>query len=415
MSDEARAARLGVSVPGRRTAVPGVGGAGGRVGPVEAAASVRRGAVADDLAPRTEARRGRTVLQRISTCWPPRWPPGHPRRCRMAAVWRSPRSPCRQRLRKPRGAPPMVLWALGPARLDDVARTAGAVVGTRAATAYGEHVAADFAAGLVERDVAVVSGGAFGIDGAAHRATLAADGLPWPCSPAASTSLIRLDIPRCCTGYRHSGLLVTEYPPGVRPARHRFLTRNRLVAALSAPPSSWRRACAVGRPILRPGRGRWAGWCAPSQGRSPRPPRPGATRCCAAAPSWSPAPTIRRARRPRRRTRAGRAAARIGARRPRRGRAAGLRRLARPRSPHRRPDRGRVRPAADAGARPAVDAGSVGFGGPPRRLLEAQPADVAGHGIGTARIVVRLANEQRPRIWRNSGRTSRAHLRSAAQ
>ena len=62
------------------------------------------------------------------------------------------------------------------ARLDEVAERAVAIVGTRAATAYGEHVAAELAAGLVERDVAVVSGGAYGIDGAAHRAALAADG-----------------------------------------------------------------------------------------------------------------------------------------------------------------------------------------------------------------------------------------------
>ncbi len=71
----------------------------------------------------------------------------------------------------------MVLWAQGPERLDEVAQRAAAVVGTRAATAYGEQVAADLAAGLVEREVAVVSGGAYGIDGAAHRAVLACDGI----------------------------------------------------------------------------------------------------------------------------------------------------------------------------------------------------------------------------------------------
>ena len=118
-------------------------------------------------------------------------------------------------------------------RLDEVADRAAAIVGTRAATAYGEHVAADLAAGLAERDVAVVSGGAYGIDGAAHRAALAADGLtvavlaggidvPYPAGHAALLRRIRED-----------GLLVTEYPPGMRPARHRFLTRNRLVAALA--------------------------------------------------------------------------------------------------------------------------------------------------------------------------------------
>jgi DNA processing protein len=126
-----------------------------------------------------------------------------------------------------------VFWAVGPARLDEVAARAAAIVGTRAATAYGEHVAADFAAGLVERDAAVVSGAAFGIDGAAHRATLAAEGLtvavlaggvdaPYPAGHA--TLLRRI---------ADEGLVVSEYPPGVRPARYRFLTRNRLVAALA--------------------------------------------------------------------------------------------------------------------------------------------------------------------------------------
>ena len=65
---------------------------------------------------------------------------------------------------------------MGPLRLDDIAGRAAAIVGTRVATAYGEYVAADLSAGLAEHDVAIVSGGAYGIDGAAHRAALAADG-----------------------------------------------------------------------------------------------------------------------------------------------------------------------------------------------------------------------------------------------
>ena len=126
-----------------------------------------------------------------------------------------------------------MLWAVGPTDVNEVTDRAAAVVGTRAATAYGEFVAADLAAGLATRDAAVVSGAAFGIDGAAHRAALAADGLtvavlaggidvPYPAGHAALLRRIS-----------EEGLLVSEYPPGVRPARHRFLTRNRLVAALA--------------------------------------------------------------------------------------------------------------------------------------------------------------------------------------
>ncbi len=142
---------------------------------------------------------------------------------------------------------------LGPAHLADLTERSVAVVGTRAATAYGEYVAADFAAGLVERDVAVVSGGAYGIDGAAHRAALGSDGqtvavlacgvdVPYPAGHSALLHRIA-----------RNGLVVSEYPPGVRPARHRFLTRNRLVAALTG-------ATVVVEAGLRSGAANTAAW-----------------------------------------------------------------------------------------------------------------------------------------------------------
>ncbi|MEN4479377.1 DNA-processing protein DprA [Mycolicibacterium cosmeticum] len=157
--------------------------------------------------------------------------------------------------RKQDGHIPMVLWAVGPARMDDVADRAAAIVGTRAATAYGEHVAASLAEGLAEQDVAVVSGGAYGIDGAAHRATLAADG----CTVAVLAGGIDVPYPSGHSALLHrisqSGLVVTEYPPGVRPARFRFLARNRLVAALG-------RATVVVEAGLRSGAANTAGWAA---------------------------------------------------------------------------------------------------------------------------------------------------------
>ncbi|WP_285033912.1 DNA-processing protein DprA [Mycolicibacterium sp. lyk4-40-TYG-92] len=134
---------------------------------------------------------------------------------------------------RPWGYPPMVLWALGPARLDDIAERAAAIVGTRACTSYGEHVAAEITAGLVERDAAVVSGGAYGIDGAAHRAALAADGV----TMAVLAGGVDVPYPSGHSALLHrvatSGLLLSEYSPGERPTRYRFLTRNRLAAALS--------------------------------------------------------------------------------------------------------------------------------------------------------------------------------------
>lgn len=204
-----------------------------RSGPVEAARRVRCGQVSEALSRRTEARRGidRAAVDlelisrlggRLVTADDAEWP--LLAFTSFAGIATS---------EKPHGHPPMVLWAVGPGRLDDVAQRATAVVGTRAATGYGEHVAADLAAGLAAADVAVVSGGAYGIDGTAHRAALAADGLtvavlaggidiPYPAGHAALLHRVGVH-----------GLLVSEYPPAVRPARHRFLTRNRLVAALS--------------------------------------------------------------------------------------------------------------------------------------------------------------------------------------
>jgi DNA processing protein len=223
----------------------------GRVGPVEAAERVRRGDVDGPLARRTDARRdidraaedldllarrGGRLISPDDDEWPT-----------LAFAGFDATGA------KPHSGPPLVLWVQGPARLDDTAQRSAALVGTRAATTYGEHVAADLATGLAERDVAVISGGAYGIDGAAHRATLAADGvtvavlaggidIPYPAGHSALLHRVSAD-----------GLLVTEYPPGVRPARHRFLTRNRLVAAFGG-------AAVVVEAGLRSGAANTAAW-----------------------------------------------------------------------------------------------------------------------------------------------------------
>jgi DNA processing protein len=129
--------------------------------------------------------------------------------------------------------PPVALWARGPARLDELVDRSVAVVGSRASTAYGEHVAAELGHQLGERGWTVVSGGAYGIDAAAHRGALAAEaptlavlacGVDRP-YPAAHGALFHR--------MAESGLLVSEWPPGCAPLRHRFLVRNRLIAALT--------------------------------------------------------------------------------------------------------------------------------------------------------------------------------------
>jgi DNA processing protein len=225
------------------------------VGPVEAADRVRRGVVDDDLARHTECRRGIDCAAddlgllarrggRLITPDCDEWP------ALAFAAFGGSGFGARSRFS---GLPPMMLWALGPARLDEVVQRAAAVVGTRAATTYGEHVAADLAAGLAERDVAVVSGGAYGIDGAAHRAALAADGI----TVAVMAGGIDIPYPAGHSALLHRigqhGLLLTEYPPGVRPARYRFLTRNRLVAAVAG-------AAVVVEAGLRSGAANTAAW-----------------------------------------------------------------------------------------------------------------------------------------------------------
>ena len=238
------------------------------VGPREAADRVRRAEVDDALARRTEARRDidcaaedlETLQRRGGRLVTPddeEWPG--------LAFASFAGAPVRDRQQ---GRAPLALWAIGQVRLDDVAARAVAIVGTRACTAYGEHVAAELSAGLADHDVAIVSGGAYGIDGAAHRAALAADGM----TVAVLAGGVDVLYPAGHSALLHriagTGLLVSEYPPGVRPARHRFLTRNRLVAALSgatvvveagirsgaASTAAWARAlgrvvCAVPGPI----------------------------------------------------------------------------------------------------------------------------------------------------------------------
>jgi DNA processing protein len=132
-----------------------------------------------------------------------------------------------------RGGVPFGLWLRGPAHLAQVLQRSVSIVGSRASSAYGAGVATDLAADLAEAGVAVVSGGAYGIDVAAHRGALAVRGptvcvlangvdVGYPRGNAAIFDRLALE-----------GLLVSELPPGTTPTRMRFLSRNRMIAALS--------------------------------------------------------------------------------------------------------------------------------------------------------------------------------------
>lgn len=131
-------------------------------------------------------------------------------------------------------AAPLCLWVRGDPDLAALTARSVAVVGARAATAYGERVAGDLGAGLAERGVTVVSGGAFGVDVAAHRGALAvggrtvallAGGIDRP-SPAGNLAVLERLVD-------DGGALVAESPPGTTPGRARFLQRNRVIAALA--------------------------------------------------------------------------------------------------------------------------------------------------------------------------------------
>jgi DNA processing protein len=109
-----------------------------------------------------------------------------------------------------------------------------AIVGSRAASEYGQHLADDLAADLTEAGWTIVSGGAFGIDRAAHLGALARGGstvsvlacgveLPYPKGNHSMFNLIA-----------ENGLIISEWPPGTSVMKHRFLTRNRVIAALTA-------------------------------------------------------------------------------------------------------------------------------------------------------------------------------------
>lgn len=126
---------------------------------------------------------------------------------------------------------PNALWVRG--RLDLLRQQPRvAMVGARAASNYGEQVAAELAGDLAGAGAVIVSGGAYGIDGAAHRAALGVGG--------ATVAFLAGGVDRAYpAGHRRllqqiadEGALVSEPPCGTAPTKWRFLARNRLIAAL---------------------------------------------------------------------------------------------------------------------------------------------------------------------------------------
>jgi DNA processing protein len=159
-------------------------------------------------------------------------------------------------------ARPYALWLRGCADLRAACLRSVAMVGCRAASGYGGHVAGEIAADLGEQGWTIVSGGAYGIDAAAHRGALAtgavtiavlACGVDHP-YPAGHADLF--------ANIAAQGLVISEWPPGRHPARLRFLVRNRAIAALacgtviveaaerSGALNTARHAAHLGRPLM---------------------------------------------------------------------------------------------------------------------------------------------------------------------
>ncbi|WP_051138830.1 DNA-processing protein DprA [Agromyces italicus] len=131
---------------------------------------------------------------------------------------------------------PIALWLLG-----DYSALAGplharvAVVGARAATTYGTDTTSELVTALAQHDRIVLSGGAYGIDAAAHRAATAA-------RPGATVAVLANGLDRMYPSGNEElfdrittsgGLIISELPPGSVPTRWRFLQRNRILGALS--------------------------------------------------------------------------------------------------------------------------------------------------------------------------------------
>ena len=130
-------------------------------------------------------------------------------------------------------ARPWGLWVRGQVDLRFACLRSVSIVGTRAATGYGIHVTTELAAALAERGWTVVSGGAFGIDGQAHRGALAPEGVTVAVLPSGLDAPYPRGHHDLFEAIVAHGALVSEQPPGRAPTRPGFLVRNRLIAALS--------------------------------------------------------------------------------------------------------------------------------------------------------------------------------------
>ncbi|MFJ8954757.1 DNA-processing protein DprA [Streptomyces sp. NPDC102381] len=128
---------------------------------------------------------------------------------------------------------PIGLWVRGGPSLRMWALRSVAVVGARACTDYGVRMGASLGAGLAERGWVVVSGGAYGVDAAAHRGALGATGATVAVLACGIDRIYPRGHAQLIDRVAEQGLVIGELPPGDHPTPSRFILRNRVIAALT--------------------------------------------------------------------------------------------------------------------------------------------------------------------------------------
>jgi DNA processing protein len=130
-------------------------------------------------------------------------------------------------------AAPVGLWCTGAGSLSEIANRSLAVVGARSATSYGQRIAHEIGVQAAKENVGVISGAAYGIDAAAHRGSLVGQGNTVAVLACGVDVAYPVSHRGLLSSITDSGVVVSEAPPGAKPHKHRFLIRNRLIAALS--------------------------------------------------------------------------------------------------------------------------------------------------------------------------------------
>lgn len=128
---------------------------------------------------------------------------------------------------------PIGLWLRGVGHLGEMCEQSVAIVGARDCTTYGAECASELAADCADQGWIVISGAAYGVDGCAHRGAFLMNAL----TAGVLACGADIDYPRShgalITRIAEVGVVVSEQAPGQKPLKNRFLSRNRIIAAMT--------------------------------------------------------------------------------------------------------------------------------------------------------------------------------------